>query len=79
MNILNDFYSEVVLQEEYSYSVSAIYRQIPTAMDHNVSHGTTSSHHVLLKSLGRVGVAVLTPLSRVMAERLRAPDSSSGV
>ncbi|XP_022110107.1 dynein heavy chain 1, axonemal-like isoform X1 [Acanthaster planci] len=35
MNILNDFYNKVVLEEEHSYSVSGIYRQIPTAMDHN--------------------------------------------
>ncbi|XP_078000357.1 dynein axonemal heavy chain 1-like isoform X2 [Glandiceps talaboti] len=35
MNILNDFYSSIVLEEEHPYSESGIYKQIPTAMDHN--------------------------------------------
>ncbi|XP_070580015.1 dynein axonemal heavy chain 1-like isoform X2 [Ptychodera flava] len=35
MNILNDFYNPVVLEEEHSYSASGIYKQIPTSMDHN--------------------------------------------
>lgn len=37
MNILNDFYNAVVLEEEHQYSESGIYRQIPTSHDHNVS------------------------------------------
>ena len=37
MNILQDYYSPKVLEEEHPYSESGIYRQIPTSMDHNVS------------------------------------------
>ncbi|KAK3096562.1 hypothetical protein FSP39_001310 [Pinctada imbricata] len=35
MNILNEFYKTEVLSEEFVYSESGIYRQIPTSNDHN--------------------------------------------
>ena len=36
MNILGDYYKPEVLDEEYSYSESKIYHQLPTVTDHHV-------------------------------------------
>lgn len=36
MNVLSDFYKSEVLNEEYLYSPSGIYRQISSAQDINV-------------------------------------------
>ena len=37
MNILSDYYKQEVIDEEYSYSESKIYHQIPPSTDHGVS------------------------------------------
>ena len=36
MSILNDFYKLEVLVEDYQFSESGIYKQIPPSNDHNV-------------------------------------------
>lgn len=36
MSILNDFYKHEVLVEDYQFSESGIYKQIPPSNDHNV-------------------------------------------
>lgn len=36
MNILNDYYTEKVLNAEHIYSKSGVYRQIDPETDHNV-------------------------------------------
>ena len=36
MNVLNDFYSPVVLDDSHVFSESAIYRNLPDGSDHQV-------------------------------------------
>lgn len=44
MSILNDFYKPEVLNEDYKFSESGIYKQIPPSNDHNVIKWCISEH-----------------------------------
>ena len=43
MNILEDFYNPMVIDEEYSFDESKIYHQLPVTAEHSVSIIITSS------------------------------------
>lgn len=44
MSILNDFYQPKILDDDYKYSESGIYKQIPSSNDHNVITWCISEH-----------------------------------